>query len=92
MTRKPPDFSWQEQGFRQEQAGLLDFLDFWGNNGWARNPQAEAGMPQLLDDLERAGLPLAQIKVATESIGYDKDALHQLDRWESKPTTGKFGR
>lgn len=26
------------------------------------------------------------------SIGYEKDALHELDRWESKRTTGKFGK
>ena len=92
MTRKPPGFSWQQQGFTQEQAELLDLLDFWGNNGWARNQQAEAGMPKLLGDLEQARLPLAQVKEAMTSIGYGKDALHQLDRWESKRTTGKFGQ
>lgn len=90
MARKPPGFSWQ--GFSQEQAKLLDRLDFYGNNGWGRNPQAEAMMPSLLGDLARAGLSLAQVKGAMESIGYGKTALHQLDRWESKRTTGKFGR
>jgi hypothetical protein len=49
-------------------------------------------MPSLLRDLARAGLSLAQIKAAMASIGYGKTALHQLDRWESKRTTGKFGR
>ena len=49
-------------------------------------------MPKLLGDFEEAGLPLARVKEAMESIGYGKQALHQLDRWESKRTTGKFGR
>jgi len=49
-------------------------------------------MPKLLGDFEAAGLSLTQIKEAMESIGYSKRALHQLDRWESKRTTGKFGR
>lgn len=92
MTRKPPDFSWQRQGFTQKQAELLDRLDFYGNNGWARNPQAEALMPGLLGEFEQASLPLARIKEAMASIGYGKQALHQLDRWESKRTTGKFGQ
>jgi hypothetical protein len=90
VTRKPPGFSWQ--GFTQAQADLLDRLDFYGNNGWGRNQQAEVVMPKLLGDFEAAGLSLAQIKEAMESIGYSKRALHQLDRWESKRTTGKFGR
>ncbi len=90
MTRRPPNFSWQ--GFTQNQAKLLDFFDDLGNNGWARNGQTEALMPTLLGDFEQAGLPLTQVKEAMESIGYSKQALHQLERWESKRTTGKFGR
>jgi len=90
VTRKPPDFSWQ--GFTQEQADLLDRLDVYGNNGWARNPQAEVVMPTLLGDFEKVGLPIARVKEAMEFIGYEKTALHQLDRWESKRTTGRFGR
>jgi hypothetical protein len=90
VTRRPPNFSWQE--FTQQQADLLDRLDFYGNNGWARNPQAEVVMPKLLGDFEQAGLSLARVKEAMASIGYSKGALHQLDRWESKRTTGKFGR
>jgi hypothetical protein len=90
MTRRPPNFSWQ--GFTPKQADLLDRLDFYGNNGWARNPQTEVVMPTMLGDLEKAGLPMARVKEAMESIGYGNDALHQLDRWESKRTTGKFGR
>lgn len=49
-------------------------------------------MPILLGDLQRAGLSLVQVKEAMASIGYGNEALHQLDRWESKRTTGKFGR
>ena len=90
MTRKPPNVS--RLGFTKRQAELLDFLDHLGNNGWARNSQTEALMPKLLGDLEQAGLPLVQVKEAMASIGYGKQALHELDRWESKRTTGKFGR
>ena len=90
MTRKPPNFSWQ--GFTPKQADLLDHLDVYGNNGWARNPQSEVVMPTLLGDLKKVGLPIARVKEAMESIGYEKNTLHQLDRWESKRTTGKCGR
>lgn len=89
MTRKPPGFSWQ--GFTPQQEDLLDRLDYYGNNGWSRNPQAEALMPGLLGDFEQAGLSLARVKAAMAQIGYGRIALHELDRWESKRTTGKFG-
>jgi hypothetical protein len=92
VARKPPNVSWQGQGFTQQQAELLDHLDFYGNNGWGRNSQTEALMPILLGDLQQAGLSLVQVKEAMASIGYGNHALHQLDRWESKRTTGKFGR
>jgi hypothetical protein len=92
MARKPPDISWQDQGFTQNQAELLDRVDFYGNNGWGRNGQTEALMPILLGDLERAGLASMQVKETMASIGYGNRALHQLHRWESKRTTGKFGR
>lgn len=49
-------------------------------------------MPGLLGDLGHAGPSLAQVKEAMASIGYGKVALHELDRWESKRLTGKFGR
>ena len=90
MARKPTGHYWQ--GFTQEQAELLDFLDHLGNNGWARNGQSEAIMPKLLGDLSGARLTVDRIKDAMASIGYSDDALHQLDRWESKRTTGRFGR
>lgn len=90
MARKPPNVSWL--GFSKEQSDELDRLDHLGNNGWARNPQTELLMPKVMGDLERVGLSLAQAKQAMESIGYSKRALHQLERWESKRTTGRFGR
>jgi hypothetical protein len=90
VVRKPPNVSWL--GFSKEQAGLLDLLDHLGNNGWARNSQTEALMPTVLGDLEQAGLPLMQVKEAMTPIGYGKHALHELDRWESKRATGKFGK
>lgn len=49
-------------------------------------------MPALLGEFAQAGLPLAQVKEAMASIGYGEQALHQLERWESKRITGKFGR
>jgi hypothetical protein len=90
VARKPPNASWL--GFTQDQAKLLDLLDHLGNNGWSRNGQTESLMPTMLGDLEQAGLSLVQVSDAMESIGYGKNALHQLERWESKRTTGKFGR
>ena len=39
-----------------------------------------------------SGVSMAQIKDAMDVIGYNKDDLHQLERWESKRTTGYFGK
>jgi hypothetical protein len=90
MANKPKNFEWL--GFTDEQIGHLNFLDHLGNNGWARNSQTEEVMPKVLADVEASGMTLAQVKQAMADIGYDKDSLHELDRWESKRTTGKFGR
>jgi len=90
MALRPDDHDWT--GFTSEQAKLLNRLDFYGNNAWSRNPQSETFLPDLLRQLHEAGLSLEEVKQAMASIGYDKHALHQLDRWESKRTTGKFGR
>lgn len=90
MTRKPANFEWL--GYNDEQIELLDMIDFLGNNGWARNSQSESLMPSMLDDCEAAHLPLERILTAMRSIGYTDDALHMLERWESKRTTGFFGR
>jgi hypothetical protein len=49
-------------------------------------------MPQVLADCERAGLTVVRIKEAMESVGYGRHPLHELDRWESKRTIGRFGR
>jgi hypothetical protein len=90
MTRKPSGYSWPDA--TPKQAELLDRLDFYGNNGWSRNPQTDALMPGLLEACAQAGLSLEQVKKAMAAIGYGKVALHELDRWESKRTTRKFGR
>jgi hypothetical protein len=90
MARKPPNVAWL--GYTAEQVELLDFLDLLGNNGWARNGQTEEPIPRVLSDCEQAGLCLARIKEAMASVGYSNGALHQLDRWESKRTTGTFDR
>lgn len=90
MARKPDNFQWI--GFDEEQIKLLDFIDFVGNNGWDRNGQTNALMPNLLRECEEAGLTLPRILSAMQSIGYSRNALHQLERWESKRLTGKFGK
>lgn len=90
LARKPANLSWF--GFDEELSGLLDFIDHLGNNGWARNSQTEAIMPNLLGECAEKGLPIDRIKEAMKSIGYGKHALHELERWESKRTTGRFGR
>ncbi len=90
MARKPANFTWL--GFTEEQVRLLNHLDFYGNNAWSPTGQTEEVMPALLGDFERVGLPLVRVKEAMASIGYSKHAVHQLDRWESKRTTGKLGK
>lgn len=90
MAKKPGNCQWV--GFSGEQLGLLDHLDFVGNNAWASNGQSEMLMPKLLGELAALGVTIHQVKDAMAAIGYGKDALHQLDRWESKRTTGRFGR
>lgn len=90
MTRRPSNVAWV--GYTSEQVKLLDFLDHLGNNGWSRNSQTEVVMPKVLAECEAARLTVDQIKTAMASVGYEREALHQLDRWESKRTTGLFGR
>jgi hypothetical protein len=46
----------------------------------------------MLAECEAAALTIEQIRSAMASVGYDSIALHQLDRWASKRTTGRFGR
>jgi hypothetical protein len=90
MAKRPKNFTWI--GFTPEQVKRLDVLDHIGNNGWARNPQTEALMPRILQEFADDGIGIDRIKQAMDSIGYQRQALHELDRWESKRTTGRFGR
>ncbi len=90
MARRPSNVAWV--GFTVEQVKLLEFLDHLGNNGWARNSQTDEVMPGVLADCNAAGLAIERVKEAMASVGYGAHALHQLDRWESKRTTGRFGR
>jgi hypothetical protein len=90
MARKPSNFEWI--GFTRDQVELLDFIDFIGNNGWARNSHTDELMPRILAQVSAAGMTVDQVKAAMQSIGYGRHALHELDRWESKRTTGRFGR
>lgn len=89
MARKPNNVEWI--GFTEDQRDQLDFLDHLGNNGWNRNSQTEALMPELILELDRE-IGLSRVKAAMAQIGYRADNLHMLDRWYSKATTGKFGR
>lgn len=90
MTRRPTNVTWV--GFTPEQVELLELLDYVGNNGWSRNSQTDALMPTLLRDCEAVSLTVERIKLAMAAVGYDRSSLHQLDRWESKRTTLRFGR
>lgn len=90
MARRPDNFHWI--GLTKEQEELLGTLDFVGNNAWARTGQTDAMMPRLLGRLAEAGLSIDETVEAMRAVGYEKHALHQLRRWESKRTTGKFGR
>jgi hypothetical protein len=90
MARRPHNFTWL--GRTPEQVELLEFLDYLGNNGWARNSQTDALMPSVMGDFAAAGLSLDDVVESMRSLGYHDGALHQLRRWESKRTTGKFGR
>ncbi|PPG65128.1 hypothetical protein C5C31_14740 [Rathayibacter rathayi] len=90
MTPPPANLSWI--GFTKEQEDILETLHFIGNNGWDRNGQTDEMMPGLLARAAAANLSLARIKEAMSAVGHSRDSLHQLDRWESKRTTGKFGR
>lgn len=90
MAQKPHNFQWL--GFTGEQLELLDFIDFLGNNGWDRNSQTDALMPNTLAECEAAGLTIRHITRAMMDIGYDRRTVHQLERWESKRLSGRFGR
>ncbi|MDJ0336585.1 hypothetical protein QMG83_15255 [Salinibacterium sp. G-O1] len=90
MTPPAANFSWI--GFTAEQHDLLETLHFIGNNGWDRNGQTEEMMPRLLERAAAEKLSLSRIKEAMSAVGHLREELHQLDRWESKRTTGKFGR
>ena len=54
--------------------------------------ETDALMPEVLGDCEEAGLTRARTKDAVMSIGYRRHAFQRLDRWDSKRTTGGFGR
>lgn len=90
MARTPANLGWL--GFTEEQAGHLDVLDHLGKSGWDRTSQTNGIMPSLLADLWESGLTMDQVQPAMSSIGYNRQALHQLERWESKRAMGKFGR
>jgi hypothetical protein len=90
MAKRPANFTWI--GFTPDQVEQLEFLDHLGNNGWARNSQTDALMVKVLQDFADSGVSIDRIKQAMADIGYERHALHELDRWESKRTTGRFGR
>ena len=89
MTMRPENVHWV--GFDAEQTKLLGLLDLLGSNGWAGSSQTEEVLPLLLGELHAAGVPLERVKAAMAAIGYDRQALHELERWESKRTRGRHG-
>lgn len=90
MGNAPEGHQWE--GFSEAQGKLLETVDFYGNNGWARNSQAETMMPVTLAKCAEEGLSIEQVTEAMRSIGYTERELDQLQRWENKRLTGKFGR
>ena len=62
---------------------LLGTLHTIGNNGWGRNGQTDEMMPRLLDRAAAEELSLARINETMSAAGNTRNALHQLDRWES---------
>ncbi|TDP98868.1 MULTISPECIES: hypothetical protein [unclassified Leifsonia] len=90
MTHSPASLSWI--GFTKDQYDLLETPHFIGNNGWDRNGQTDEMMPGLLERAAAQGLSLARIKEAMTAVGHSRAELHQLERRESKRTTGRFGR
>ena len=78
MARKPDDHAWF--GFTCAQGEFLDFLDHLGNNAWDRNSQADEIMPKMIREAQDLALSMSDVKRAMESIGYERDALRQLDR------------
>lgn len=90
MVRRAKGHDWE--GFTEAQGKLLDALDDYGNNGWARNSQAEFMLPVTLEKCAKEGLTIEQVTEAMKSLGYNDRQLHQLQRWENKRLTGKFGR
>jgi hypothetical protein len=49
-------------------------------------------MPNLLGKLHDLGVPIERVKEAMASIGCERHALHELEKWESKRTTGPCPR
>lgn len=90
MAKRPAGYEWP--GFNDEQRRLLNMIDTIGNNGWSRTGQTEAMMPKLLRDWADSGKTFDELSAAMAGIGYDRGSLHQLSRWESKRTTGRFGK
>lgn len=90
MARKPENFEWLN--FTKPQRELLEDIDFYGNNGWDRNGQSDELMPKLLAECQEEGLSIARIQAAMMEIGYDRRTVHQLQRWENKRLTGRFGK
>ena len=90
MALRPPNFTWL--GFTPDEVRQLEFLDHLGNNGCDRNGQTDEIMPKVMQGFADSGVTLGRVKAAMAAVGYDRADLHQLDRWESKRTTGRFGR
>ena len=90
MARRPASFTWL--GFTPEQVELLESSTTSETTAGRGTAKTGAVMPKLMQEFADSGVELVRIKETMAAIGYGKHALHELDRWESKCTTGRFGR
>lgn len=86
MSRKPSEFEWSD--VTEVQRSLLNQLDFLGGSAWHRTRETEKLIPGILRRLGDAGLTFDEIKHRMRSIGYSRNALRQLELWQSTRGAG----
>ncbi|GHE81068.1 hypothetical protein GCM10017786_09210 [Amycolatopsis deserti] len=89
-TLYPPAFAALTRWYGAPPGRRVDRSDPGGGPGVDGVRPADRPPPEV--PFHEAGLGLELIRKAMAALGYDNVDLHQLDRWESKRTTDKFGR
>jgi hypothetical protein len=84
VPRKPVDFEWL--GYTAQQIRILNGLDRLGDHDWVSDLRNQEAMPRMMRMLQATGLTITSTREAMRAIGYGKNALLQLDRWESERT------